>query len=92
MFEADDGNFAQAQSPPRKYAAVAGEEVTVLISQNRNVEAKRFDAASDLLDLLLPMEPRVAGIKLEPLDCDMLDPKFAHHSAPPVERPSDLVP
>jgi hypothetical protein len=83
---------AQTQSPCRMYAAVAGEEVTVLIGQNRNIKAKRFDAAGDLLDLPVAMDPRVAGIKLEPLNRDMFDPKLAYHSTPPARRPSDFVP
>src|SRR5207245_10665111 len=44
VFEADDRDFTQPQSPRRIYAAVAGEEVTVLIGQNRNIEAERLDA------------------------------------------------
>jgi hypothetical protein len=58
--------------------AVAGEEVTVLIGQDRHIEAECPDAACDLLDLPVAVDPRVAAIKLEPLDRDMLDPKFAY--------------
>ena len=83
MLEADDRDFTQPQLPRRMDAAVAREEVTVVIGQNRNIEAERLDAASDLLDLPVAMDPRIAGIKLEPLDCNMLDPKLAHHPATP---------
>jgi hypothetical protein len=80
-------------------AAVAGEDVALLIGQDRNIEPKRFDAAGDLLDLPVAMEPRIAGIKLEPLDRDTLDPKFADRPpldrprpTPPVGRPTEVVP
>ncbi len=68
MFEADDRDFTQPQSPRRIYAAVAGEEVTVLIGQNRDVEAERLDAAGDLFDLPIGVKSRIAGIEPQPLD------------------------
>src|SRR5229473_2098080 len=59
-------------------AAVAGEEVTVLIGQNRNIEAERLDAASDLLDLPVAMGSRVARVKLYE---QVLWPEFRELSA-----------
>jgi hypothetical protein len=99
VLEADNRDLAQAQPPRRMDAAVAGEDIALLIGQDRNIEPKHFDAAGDLLDLPVAMAPRIAGIKLEPLDRDALDPKFANrpllayrHPTPPVGRPTEFVP
>src|SRR5262249_44397590 len=99
VLEADNRDLAQAQPPCRMDAAVAGEDVALVISQDWNIEPKHLNAAGDLLDLPVAMAPRIAGIKLEPLDRDALDPKFANHPSlayrhptPPVGRPTEFVP
>ena len=92
VFETDNGDLAQPQSPCRLHATVASEEIALPIGQNRDIETKRLDAARDLLDLAVAMEPRVSGIKLEPPDSDLLDAKLAHGSPPAVARRRDLAP
>jgi len=81
-------------------AAVACEDVAVLIRENRNIEPKGFDAAGDLLDLPVAVQSRVARIELQALDRDALDVKlvypirsrrFAPHRAFPVARRRGVV-
>ncbi len=100
VLKADNGNVAQAQPPCRMDTAVAGEDFALPIGQDRHIEPKSFDAAGDLLDLPVCMEPRIVGIKLELLDRDPVDPKLvgsmplgscAPHPTPPAGRPTEIV-
>jgi hypothetical protein len=100
VLEADDGDIAQAQPSCRMDAAVASEDLAVLIGQDRNVEPKRFDAARDLLDLPVAVQSRVARIHLQALDRDTLDQKLASGirlaarappATPPFGRPTEIV-
>ena len=52
-----------------------------MIGENRNIKAKRFDAARDLLDLPIAMDPRVARIELEPLQPPAGYPWHAYYGA-----------
>ena len=92
MLEPDNRKFAQTQSLRRLHAAVAGEEVALPIGQYRDIEAKALDAAGDLLQLPLAMEPGIARIDLELPDSHMLDAELAHCSASPLGRGSEVVP
>ena len=49
MFKTYDGNLRAAAELGRLKAAVAGDNLFVLIDQNWRIEAERFDAPSDCL-------------------------------------------
>ena len=79
-------------------ATVAGEDLPLPIDQDRDIEPERFDAAGDLFDLPVAMEPWIARIKLELLDRDPLDQKLAYstplashapHPRAPVRWPTE---
>jgi hypothetical protein len=71
---------------------VAGDEFAVPIGQDRYVEAKRLDAARDLLQLPFAMKSRIARVELEPPDCHMFDAELAHTSAPLLGQLTAMFP
>jgi hypothetical protein len=54
---------AAGEQPP-----VTGDDPAVMIDQDRDVEAERFDTIRDLLDLLFAVDPRVLGVWLKFFD------------------------
>ena len=65
MFKTYDGDLRAAVELGRLKAAVAGDDLFVLIDQNGRIEAERFDAPSDGSNLSPIMLTRVALIGLQ---------------------------
>jgi hypothetical protein len=65
MFETDDGNLREADELGGFVAAVAGDNLIVLIDQNWRIEAERFDAPSDCPNLRPTMPTRIAWVGIQ---------------------------
>jgi hypothetical protein len=50
---------------------VAGDDVPVLIDQNRNIKAEAENAVSDLLDLFVGVRSRIQRIETDAVDGEM---------------------
>src|SRR5580693_2678299 len=65
MPETNRRHFREAQLPRRRQATMPGDYLHIGIDQQRHVEAERFDAAGDLPDLLLAVDPGVGWVGLQ---------------------------
>jgi len=65
MFKTYDGNLRAAAELGRFVAAVTGDNLFVLIDQNWRIEAERFDASGDGLNLRPIMFTRIARVGIQ---------------------------
>src|SRR5260370_2862 len=73
MLEPDDRDLPPPKPFKGEHPAMASEEIVIAIDQHRNIEAKAPNAAGYLFNLPIAVQPRIAGIKFEPLDRQPLD-------------------
>ena len=62
MLKTDGRHLSDAQKLASLKPPMAGDDLRFSIDENRNIKAEGFDAAGDLLDLLLAVQPRVSWI------------------------------
>src|SRR6516164_1080651 len=89
MIEAHRRHLLPAELARGKQPAVAGYDISVVINQDRNIEAKGLDAVSDLPDLLLAVTARIGRIRLELVDPSIDD--FERPRPPDHHRLSPVV-
>src|ERR1035437_6991659 len=65
MLETNCRNFAYAEKLQSLGAPMTCNQTQVAIDQEGNIETEVFDTTGDLLNLLLGVEARVFGIRLE---------------------------
>jgi len=65
VIETDGRHLAPAEFAAGKQPAMPADHLELGINQHRHVEAEGLDAAGDLPDLFLAVEPRVPGVGLE---------------------------
>jgi hypothetical protein len=65
VIETEGRHLTPAELASGQQPAVAGDELIVAIDQDWDIEAEGLDAAGDLPDLLLAVQPRVGGVRFE---------------------------
>ena len=68
MLQVNDRDLRPSQMSAGEQPAVAGEDLVVLVDQDRCVEAERLDALRDLPNLRGFVDPRILRIEVERVD------------------------
>src|SRR5260370_29968736 len=77
MLQTDGWDFTPAEQLAGHQSAGARDYLEICIDQNRNIEAKRFNAACDLPDLSGGMQARIVRVEIQ------LDNWPINHRNPP---------
>ena len=78
MLEKDDRDFLQPEKLGSFKTTVAGDNLAVLVDQNRRIEFKRFDAFGDSPNLSAAMLARVARMRRKSANGLVRDLFLAH--------------
>jgi hypothetical protein len=73
VIENDDRHFLKLQLPGGEETAVAGDDASLCVHQDRVVEAKRCDAGRDLSNLLVRVRSRIPRVRDELFEWPVLD-------------------
>jgi hypothetical protein len=65
MIEAQGRHLIPAELPTSEQPATSGDHIAIAIDEDRDIEAKNSDAFSNLLDLLLAVQPRVCRVRFK---------------------------
>jgi hypothetical protein len=68
VLEANDRHLGQPELPGREQAAVARQDATLLVNQDRCRPAELGNRCGDLIDLRLAVRARVALVRAQLLD------------------------